>query len=91
MSKFVITKVRNPHTEIVTYRILLDVQYADSSFDVIPESFIADKLAGMLLREVNSYDGYEIVEKEYEERVPSDTEKLTTLLQAYIQKYGPLE
>ena len=29
--------------------------------------------------------------EEYEEYVPSDTEKLTTLLQAYIQKYGPLE
>lgn len=89
-----IIKEKNPETNRTTYTVKISTLFAVEDDMFIPEQYIADSLIGNLLRVINSYNGeYEIVEKTY---IPSfllkdeSTKYMATMLQSYIQKYGPL-
>ena len=55
------------------------------------EQIIADQLVGNILREINKYDGHTIVERPEWSKGTSNYDRMVELLQAYVQKYGPLE
>lgn len=94
MSEMTIVKEKNPNTDQITYVVKISAAFTVNDYMSVPESFIADKLVGSLLREINSYNGeYKIVEKAY---IPDfllkeeSTKNIAIMLQSYIQKYGPL-
>lgn len=55
------------------------------------EEFAADSLVGQITRLINSYDGYEIVEKESAPIELYYKERVIEMLQWYVQRYGPID